>query len=131
MYFFFLGECENDSECSSSQACFNFKCKDACLDACGINAQCKALNHGAICSCPGNKKLNFTQFYPILLNFTQFYSIYSILLNSDIFLFADGYVGDALTACREQRNRQVQNTRVIGLSRFRRDLNEYFSSFFA
>jgi len=89
------GECENDSECSSSQACFNFKCKDACLDACGINAQCKALNHGAICSCP------------------------------------DGYVGDALTACREQRNRQVQNTRVIGLSRFRRDLNEYFSSFFA
>ena len=50
---FFLGECENDSECSSSQACFNFKCKDACLDACGINAQCKALNHGAICSCPG------------------------------------------------------------------------------
>ena len=45
--------------------------------------------------------------------------------------FSDGYVGDALTACREQRNRQVQNTRVIGLSRFRRDLNEYFSSFFA
>ena len=56
-----------------------------------------------------------------------------ILPNADIkiFLFADGYVGDALTACREQRNRQVQNTRVIGLSRFRRDLNEYFSSFFA
>ena len=46
--------------------------------------------------------------------------------------FSDGYVGDALTACREQRNRQsnVQNTRVIGLSRYRRDLNEYFSSFF-
>ena len=43
---FFAGECENDSECRSDQACFNFSCKDSCQDACGVNAQCKALNHG-------------------------------------------------------------------------------------
>ncbi|CAB4057393.1 unnamed protein product [Lepeophtheirus salmonis] len=45
------GECENDNECTSNQACFDFKCKDPCTDACGINSECRALNHGAICSC--------------------------------------------------------------------------------
>jgi len=88
------GECKNDSECSSSQACFNFKCKDSCQDACGISAQCKAVNHGAICSCPS------------------------------------GYTGDALTACRPQRNPSPQNSRVIGLSRFRRAVSEYLTGFF-
>ena len=89
------------------------------MDACGINAQCKALNHGAICSCPGKKKqIEKKEKLGKINDFETF--------------FSDGYVGDALTACREQRNRQsnVQNTRVIGLSRYRRDLNEYFSSFF-
>merc|ERR1711976_658288 len=93
------GECENDSECRSDQACFNFSCKDSCQDACGVNAQCKALNHGAICSCP------------------------------------NGYVGDPLTACRAARNpsssfqQRPTNTRVIGLSRFKRAA-DYFTGFF-
>ena len=43
---FLAGECENDAECTTSQACFNFKCKDSCQDACGIGAQCKPVNHG-------------------------------------------------------------------------------------
>ena len=46
IFFLSIGECENDSECRSDQACFNFSCKDSCQDACGVNAQCKALNHG-------------------------------------------------------------------------------------
>merc|ERR1711993_17854 len=93
------GECENDSECRSDQACFNFACKDSCQDACGVSAQCKALNHGAICSCP------------------------------------NGYVGDPLTACRAARNpsssfqQRPTNTRVIGLSRFKR-ASDYFTGFF-
>lgn len=45
------GECESDSECSTNQACYNFKCRDPCIDACGQGAQCQARNHGAICSC--------------------------------------------------------------------------------
>eukprot|EP00096_Caligus_rogercresseyi_P003584 TRINITY_DN1682_c0_g1_i1.p1 TRINITY_DN1682_c0_g1~~TRINITY_DN1682_c0_g1_i1.p1 ORF type:complete len:844 (-),score=166.73 TRINITY_DN1682_c0_g1_i1:574-3105(-) len=45
------GECENDSECPSNMACYDFNCKDPCVDACGLNAECRALNHGAICSC--------------------------------------------------------------------------------
>jgi len=46
------GECAHDGDCGSDRACYNFKCIDPCDDACGIEAQCKALNHGAICSCP-------------------------------------------------------------------------------
>merc|ERR1712241_486432 len=89
------GECENDSDCSPPQACFHFKCKDSCQDACGIEAQCKPVNHGAICSCP------------------------------------NGYVGDPLTACRRTRSQSSnrQNTRVIGLSRFKRAV-DYFTGFF-
>ena len=98
-FFYVIGECENDSECRSDQACFNFACKDSCQDACGVSAQCKALNHGAICSCP------------------------------------NGYVGDPLTACRAARNpsssfqQRPTNTRVIGLSRFKR-ASDYFTGFF-
>ena len=40
------GECESDSECPTNQACYNFKCRDPCIDACGQSAQCQARNHG-------------------------------------------------------------------------------------
>ena len=111
-----LGECENDNDCSSTQACFNFNCKDACQDACGISAQCKAINHG--------KNINLFNFF--------FSSICMYVFLGAICSCPDGYVGDALTACRPQRNAQpsFQNTRVIGLSRFKRDLNQYFTGFF-
>lgn len=49
------GECFNDSECPDHLACFDYKCKDPCKGpdtSCGVNAQCKVVNHGAICSCP-------------------------------------------------------------------------------
>jgi len=57
---FFLGdarsrcyaECTAHEDCSPHQACFELKCIDPCVDACGTNAICKVVNHKPICSCP-------------------------------------------------------------------------------
>ncbi|XP_076684037.1 uncharacterized protein LOC143377019 [Andrena cerasifolii] len=46
-------ECESDAECPSHLACVSsFRCESPC--ACGSNAECKVVNHQAICSCPKN-----------------------------------------------------------------------------
>jgi len=50
------GECTTDSECPNNRICSNFNCKNPCDGACGVNAQCEARNHGAVCSCPGGYK---------------------------------------------------------------------------
>ena len=55
------GECFNDSECSPDRACFDYKCKDPCKGpdtSCGANANCKVVNHGAVCSCPSGYQGN-------------------------------------------------------------------------
>ncbi len=44
--------CENDDECSESDACINALCKDPC--ACGLNANCQVINHRPICTCNPN-----------------------------------------------------------------------------
>lgn len=44
-------ECTSNSECPSNQACINQKCKDPCINACGINAQCKTISHSPMCFC--------------------------------------------------------------------------------
>ena len=51
-YLIFLGECQHDDECGNERACYDFRCIDPCADACGQGAQCRARNHGAVCSCP-------------------------------------------------------------------------------
>lgn len=45
-------ECATHDECSSNQACFELKCIDPCVGACGTGAECKVENHKPICSCP-------------------------------------------------------------------------------
>ncbi len=45
-------ECTQHDECRSNQACFNLKCVDPCIGACGTGAECRVENHKAICSCP-------------------------------------------------------------------------------
>lgn len=45
-------ECVQNEDCSLSKACFNQKCGDPCLEACGIDAICNVVNHKAVCSCP-------------------------------------------------------------------------------
>lgn len=44
-------ECIISSDCNSNRACSNQKCIDPCLGACGINSECKVINHNPICYC--------------------------------------------------------------------------------
>ena len=44
-------ECVVSSECSTNKACINQKCSDPCRDSCGLNANCKVINHSPICFC--------------------------------------------------------------------------------
>ena len=45
-------ECTTDPECPQHLACIQEKCQDPCYTStCGVNAECKAKNHRAICVC--------------------------------------------------------------------------------
>lgn len=65
-------ECTVNSDCPSNQACSNQKCTDPCPGACGINTNCKTVNHYPICNClpryTGNALSNC---YPIGKNVSQ------------------------------------------------------------
>lgn len=45
-------ECTISAECRLDQACSNQRCVNPCVGACGINAECKVVNHNPICTCP-------------------------------------------------------------------------------
>lgn len=45
-------ECVINSDCSLDRACYNQRCRDPCIDACGVGAICNVINHKAVCSCP-------------------------------------------------------------------------------
>lgn len=55
-------ECVTNSDCPSTKACFNSKCRDPCPGECGINAQCTVLYHNPNCACfegyTGNPRAN-------------------------------------------------------------------------
>lgn len=44
-------ECVVSSDCASNEACQNQKCINPCLGACGLNAECRVVNHNPICTC--------------------------------------------------------------------------------
>lgn len=44
-------ECLVSSDCAQQQACINKKCQNPCEDVCGINTECKVINHSPICTC--------------------------------------------------------------------------------
>jgi len=47
-------ECVLSSDCAKDRACINNRCSDPCPGTCGINAQCRVINHVPSCSClPG------------------------------------------------------------------------------
>lgn len=47
-------ECILSSDCAKDRACINNKCNDPCPGTCGLNAQCRVINHVPSCSClPG------------------------------------------------------------------------------
>ena len=45
-------ECTINSECPSSMACINEKCRDPCPGSCGFGARCMTTNHIPVCNCP-------------------------------------------------------------------------------
>lgn len=45
-------ECVINSECVSSLACINEKCRDPCPGSCGFGAICEVINHNPNCRCP-------------------------------------------------------------------------------
>lgn len=47
-------ECAVNSDCPTSKACINKKCKDPCVNSCGLDARCHVVGHNPICSCPEN-----------------------------------------------------------------------------
>lgn len=45
-------ECFDNVECRGDLACKNGRCVNPCSGACGSGANCEAINHVAVCSCP-------------------------------------------------------------------------------
>jgi len=55
------GECLDHNDCRGNEACYGHVCVNPCSSTsssgrsssvCGVNAQCMARNHGAVCHCP-------------------------------------------------------------------------------
>lgn len=44
-------ECVASAECPLNRACVNQKCVDPCPNSCGLNANCRVINHSPICFC--------------------------------------------------------------------------------
>lgn len=55
-------ECTINEDCANDKACVREKCLDPCRGSCGANADCRAMNHLAVCTCPlgysGNPFIN-------------------------------------------------------------------------
>lgn len=62
-------ECTTNSECPSTQACINQKCRDPCPGACGINAACRVTGHNPVCTCvPGYTGNPYQNCNPIVVS---------------------------------------------------------------
>jgi hypothetical protein len=44
-------ECVINSDCDRSKACLNNKCYDPCPGTCGLDAECRVVNHAPSCAC--------------------------------------------------------------------------------
>lgn len=44
-------ECILNTDCDRSKACVNNKCRDPCPGTCGLNTDCRVVNHAPSCSC--------------------------------------------------------------------------------
>lgn len=65
-------ECTSNSECAPNFACINQKCKDPCINACGVNAQCKTISHSPMCFCaPGYTGDAFTSCSIVMHTYAQ------------------------------------------------------------
>ena len=58
-------ECTVNEECTAQLACVNQKCLSPCPGICGLNTQCRVVNHSPICTCnPGFTGDPFTRCFP-------------------------------------------------------------------
>ena len=49
------GDCTDDVDCPATATCIENTCRDPCIispSLCGLNANCKIVDHKPICSCP-------------------------------------------------------------------------------
>lgn len=44
-------ECVINTDCPSTHACINSKCRDPCPGSCGANAECRIISHTVSCTC--------------------------------------------------------------------------------
>ena len=44
-------ECVQNSECPRDKSCINNRCVNPCPGVCGLNAECRVINHSPVCSC--------------------------------------------------------------------------------
>lgn len=44
-------ECVINADCQSNLACIREQCANPCDGVCGINAQCRVINHVSVCTC--------------------------------------------------------------------------------
>ena len=44
-------ECVIDTDCTSTFSCIRSKCQDPCPGTCGINTECRVINHRPACTC--------------------------------------------------------------------------------
>ena len=44
-------ECTINADCPSNKACQSLHCVDPCPGLCGVNAQCRVINHIPTCTC--------------------------------------------------------------------------------
>ncbi|KAF3421640.1 hypothetical protein E2986_11478 [Frieseomelitta varia] len=44
-------ECVIDTDCTSTFSCIRSKCQDPCPGTCGINTECRVINHRPVCTC--------------------------------------------------------------------------------
>lgn len=59
-------ECVTNSDCDRSKACLNNKCRDPCPGTCGLNAECRVVNHSPSCFClPGYAGNPITACHPV------------------------------------------------------------------
>lgn len=44
-------ECAINSDCANTKSCVNERCVDPCPGSCAYNAECRVINHRAVCYC--------------------------------------------------------------------------------
>lgn len=110
-------ECVMNSDCPRDRACVNNKCKDPCPGTCGLNAECRVVNHAPSCTClPGytGDPLNSCRLPPPSKTVYTNFKLKSILLFSN-FLVLEQPKGNPCvpSPCGPYSNCRVVNDHAV------------------